>query len=175
MEKLVPLKLARYIGISNFSPKQVDEVLEIATIKPKVHQIEVHPYLHQEDFVSSMFKKDITVIAYAPLGNTNPAYTWSGGVAAKLLTNKILNEVGKARLCTAAQVALAWNMGRKVGVIPKAAQVEHQRENYETMEKCKLQSEDLQKIKSVNVPMRVVMWPCRGLGYSCFEGLEAPK
>jgi len=177
MEKLVPQKFARHIGISNFSPKQVDEVLEIATIKPKIHQIELHPYLHQEDFLASLFKKNITAIAFAPLGNTNQMYSslWTGRLAPKMLTNTILNDIGKARGCTAAQVALAWNMARKVVVIPKAASLEHQKENYATVEKCKLQSEDLQKIKAVNIPERFVMWPCKGLGYTCFTGLEAPE
>jgi alcohol dehydrogenase (NADP+) len=177
MEKLVPQKLARHIGISNFSPKQVDEVLEIATIKPKIHQIELHPYLHQADFLSSLFKKNITAIAYAPLGNTNDMYSylWTGRTERKLLTNAILNDIGRARGCTAAQVSLAWNMARNVVVIPKAASVAHQVENYATLEKCKLQSEDLQKINAVNVPQRFVMWPCKGMGYTCFTGLEVTK
>jgi alcohol dehydrogenase (NADP+) len=177
MEKLVPQKLTRHIGISNFSPRQVDEILEIATIKPKIHQIELHPYLQQEDFVASLFKKNITAIAYAPLGNTNSMYSyfWTGRSEPKILTNSILNDIGRTRGCTAAQVILAWNMARKVVVIPKAASIQHQKENYATVEKCKLQSEDLQRIKAVNVPARFVMWPCKGLEYTCFTGLEASK
>jgi alcohol dehydrogenase (NADP+) len=177
MEKLIPLNLTRYIGMSNFSPKQVDEVLEIASVKPKIHQIELHPYLQQEAFLASLYERNITVTAFAPLGNTNYMYSYlfTGRAEPKLLTNSILNDIGKARGCTAAQVTLAWNMARKVVVIPKAASLEHQKENYATVEKCKLQSEDLQKIKAVNVPARFVMWPCKGLGYTCFTGLEVDK
>ena len=173
MEKLVQKGLTRYIGLSNFSPKQLDEVLGVATIKPKVHHIELHPYLQQEEHVASLFKKGITVVAYAPFANTNPAYSWYGRAAPKLLTNPVLNSIAKARGCTAAQVALAWNMARKVVVIPKAAQIAHQKENYAMLEECKLQSEDLQKIKAVNIPMRVVSFPCVSLKNACFEGLEA--
>jgi alcohol dehydrogenase (NADP+) len=177
MEKLVTQKFTRQIGISNFNPKQVDEVLEIATIRPKVHQIELHPYLQQEDFLASMSMQNITTVAYAPLGNTNPMYTyfWTGRSSPRVLTNTIINDIAKARGCTAAQVVLAWNMARKVSVIPKAVSIQHQKENYAAVEKCKLESGDLQKIKAVNIPERYVMWPCKGMGYTCFTGLESTK
>jgi alcohol dehydrogenase (NADP+) len=73
MEKLVrPVRGTRFIGISNFSPSQVSEVVGNATIIPKVHQFELHPYLQQTAWVEENFKHDITVTGYAPLSNTNP-------------------------------------------------------------------------------------------------------
>jgi len=174
MEKLVDLKLTRFIGVSNFSPKQVDELLAIATIKPKVHQIEIHPYLQQTDFVNSLKSKGITVTAYAPLANTNQAYSaLGGGRVPKLLTHPKLNEIAKARGCSPVQVALAWNMARQVVVIPKSAPSNHQKENIATIEKCKLQADDMEKMKALQVPLRIMSFPCQALGHACFQGLEA--
>ena len=53
MERLVG-RGTRFIGMANFSPKQVDDVLKVATVKPKVLQVELHPYLPQTEFVKSV-------------------------------------------------------------------------------------------------------------------------
>jgi diketogulonate reductase-like aldo/keto reductase len=174
MEKLAgPKGMTRFIGISNFSPKQVDDILKIATIKPKVHQIELHPYLNQDAFVNSLHSKGIAVTAYTPLGNTNPQWRATGSGAPQLLTNPAIGSVARARGCTPAQVVLAWNMKRNVVVIPKAANVQHQRENIATVDKCKLLDEDMLKIKAVDIPLRMCMSPCQPLKNACFEGLAA--
>ena len=75
MEKLVtPDGPVRHIGVSNFSPKQMDELLATAKIKPAVHQFEAHPYLQQRDFVAWHQQRGIAVVGYAPLANTSPYY-----------------------------------------------------------------------------------------------------
>jgi alcohol dehydrogenase (NADP+) len=173
MEKLArPGGPTRYIGISNFSPKQVEEILSIATIKPKVHQIELHPYLQQDAFVSSLQKQGIAVTAYAPLGNTNPVYGSVGRRQPQVLADSVLNAIGRSRGCSVAQVVLAWNIARGVSVIPKAAQEAHQKENIVAAEKCKLQADDLAKIKTMTTKLRVNYFPCMSLRNACFEGLE---
>jgi alcohol dehydrogenase (NADP+) len=171
MEQLVPAKLARYIGISNFSPKQVDEVLKAAKIKPKVLQIELHPYLPQKDFVASIQQKGITVNAYAPLGNTNPYY--ASPRVGKILDHGIIKQIATARGCTPAQVVLGWNMKRNVAVIPKAVQSKHEKENYRAQEcKGKLTAEDDAKILDISRTQaaRFMSGPCAQLQYKCFEG-----
>jgi alcohol dehydrogenase (NADP+) len=175
MEKLVrPTRGTRFIGISNFSPPQVSKILETATIKPKVHQFELHPYLQQSDFVETHVKHGINVIGYAPLGNTNPILDLGvsenrGLRVEKLLTNNVITEIAKARGCTPAQVVLAWNIRRKVIVIPKAARSEHQKENIVTLDKCKITDEDAHKIKSMKIAVRLYPFAC---GYGLTEGCD---
>jgi alcohol dehydrogenase (NADP+) len=175
MEKLVrPSRGTRFIGIANFSPEQLDDILKIATIKPKVHQMELHPYLQQQEFVEANMKSNISVTAYTPLGNTNPAYGYLNNKNIKILNNPVITEIAKARSCTAAQVVLAWNMKRDVAVIPKAAQAGHRKENIETVEKCKLTSEDSDKIKNLGVSLRLSSAVCMipGFDKDCFKGLS---
>jgi len=177
MEKLVrPKNGTRFIGISNFSPAQLENLLKSATIKPKVHQIELHPYLQQPDYLSTNFAHNITVTAYAPLGNTNPVYSQgfygrTGNLTSKILTHPTIAAVAKDRSCTPAQVVLAWNMHRKVVVIPKAAQAAHQKENIATPEKCKLTDADVSKIAEIKQNVRMNAVPCRDLKFVCFDGL----
>jgi alcohol dehydrogenase (NADP+) len=177
MEKLVrPEKGTRFIGISNFNPTQLEDLLKTATIKPKVHQFELHPYLQQADYVKTNFDHGITVTAYAPLGNTNPVYASgyygrTGKLAPEILSHPTIVEIAKERSCTPAQVVLAWNMNRKIVVIPKASQVAHQKENLATLEKCKLTEADSGKISALKTNLRVNALPCRDMKFECFAGM----
>jgi len=56
------------IGVSNFNPHHLDELLEYARIRPVVNQIEVEPYMTQHDVVGYTFRKGIQVEAWGPLG-----------------------------------------------------------------------------------------------------------
>jgi alcohol dehydrogenase (NADP+) len=173
METLVrPQFGTRFIGISNFSPKQVEDILKVARIKPKVHQIELHPYLQQDEFVETNLKHGINVIAYSPLANTNPVYGALGRRAPAVLENPVIKDIAKARGCTPAQVVLGWNMNRKVIVIPKAAQSHHQKENIATIEKCNMTTEDFGRIKTLGVSLRMSAVVCKPFNYECFRGLK---
>ena len=48
MEKLVDEGLVKSIGISNFSVKKIEDLLQYARIKPAVNQVELHPYFRNE-------------------------------------------------------------------------------------------------------------------------------
>jgi alcohol dehydrogenase (NADP+) len=180
MEKLVrPNGPVRYIGVSNLCPSQMNELLASATIRPKVHQFELHPYLQQSDWLDFHLKNNITVTGYAPLGNTSPYYRFaSNNNPTKppiLLDNPVIQEIAKARGCTGAQVSLAWNMKRGVAVIPKSSHLARQKENMEALKRCKLTDEDSKKIQGISAK-----WagrfnnPCKMIGMKCFAGLYGP-
>jgi alcohol dehydrogenase (NADP+) len=175
MEPLVrPSKGARFLGISNFSPSQVDQLVAAAKIKPVVHQFETHPYLPQSDFVASHASKGIAVTAYAPLGNTNAAYGDLAKKAPPLLSHAVITEISAARGCKPAAVVLSWNLKRGVGVIPKAANLEHAKENLKGLDGCKLTDEDMSKITGIGkqTNLRVNVGGCKMMGFVCFEGLD---
>jgi len=173
MEQLVG-RGTRYIGVSNFSPKQLDDVLKIATIKPKTVQIELHPYLPQTEYVKSIQAKGITVTAYSPLANTNPVYNSKDrNKVEQILAHQTIQTVATARGCTPAQVVLAWNTRRKVVVIPKAAKSAHRVENIAAPEKCKLTDEDDAKINDISKAGQARMngRVCQSMQNKCWEGL----
>ncbi|KAF1986391.1 aldo/keto reductase [Aulographum hederae CBS 113979] len=177
MEGLVRENTARFIGISNFNVSMVETLLRNATIVPKVHQMELHPYLPQKDFIAMHKARNIGVTAYAPLGDTHSIYktmTMSRqNRPPPLLENSVLKDIADARSCTVAQVALAWNMRRGVVVHPKTAQPERMRENFEAY-KCKLTADDdgrIDAIEEVNVMRYWNICPTM-LGQPCYTGLQ---
>jgi alcohol dehydrogenase (NADP+) len=112
----------------------------------------------------------------APLGNTNPVYASgyygkTGTQQTKILAHPTITSIAKERICSPAQVVLAWNMQRKVIVIPKAAQVAHHKENLATLEKCKLTNADAAKIAEIRVVNRMNALPCRDMKFECFDGM----
>jgi diketogulonate reductase-like aldo/keto reductase len=76
------------------------------------------------------------------------------------------------RSCTPAQVVLAWNLHRKVVVIPKASQVVHQRENIATLDQCRITDEDVAKIGKMAEQIRFYANAC---DYGLTEGCAMAK
>ncbi|KAF6166798.1 hypothetical protein GIB67_005674 [Kingdonia uniflora] len=68
MEALVKSGLVRTIGVSNFSVRQIEELLQFANIVPAVNQVELHPFWRQDELVKFCQLKGIHVSAHTPLG-----------------------------------------------------------------------------------------------------------
>lgn len=117
MEKLVDLKLTRSIGVSNFSPSEIDEILKIARIKPAVNQIEVHPYLNQHDMREYCAHHNICITSYCPLSNLNRENERAEDVSA--LYNPVIQEIAKSKNRTTAQVIIRWHLQNGLSPIPK--------------------------------------------------------
>ncbi|EDN93400.1 hypothetical protein SS1G_09266 [Sclerotinia sclerotiorum 1980 UF-70] len=125
--------------------------------------------------------------AYSPLGNTNPTYHSSSSSSSPsssssskdqketippLLQNEILNEIAQSRNCTPAQVALKWNIGRGISVIPKSSHKQWIEENLQA-ENCELTHSDLTKLRFVGRKwLRRFNDPGEDWGVRLFEGLE---
>jgi alcohol dehydrogenase (NADP+) len=172
MEALVN-KGTRFIGISNHSPAQLQDVLSIATVKPKAHQLEIHPYLPQTSYVQTTLRAGIKVIGYTPLGNTNKVYGAVTRRATPLLANPVLTAIARERGCaSAAQVSVAWSIKSGVVPIPKAAMAAHQKENLAAVAQCKLTDGDAQKIANIGVRLRMNGALCMTFNNVCWAGLE---
>ncbi|KAF7956235.1 hypothetical protein EAE96_005155 [Botrytis aclada] len=183
------------IGVSNFSPLQLKNVVSTGTM-PYMHQMELHPYLQQSAWVATHKALGIKMTAYSPLGNTNPTYhsssspplstsssSWTSWTslfrpssskpkAPPLLQNPILLDIAEQRNCTPAQVALKWNMGRGISVIPKSSHEEWIKENLQAGE-CELTHADLTKLRFVGRKwLSRFNNPGEEWGVTLFEGLD---
>ena len=69
LEKIAKSHRALSIGVSNFNSFQIKRLVEEALILPVTNQIEVNPYLTNEDVIQTCLDYGITVTAYSPLGN----------------------------------------------------------------------------------------------------------
>ncbi len=66
MEKLVENGKAKAIGVSNFSKSELERLIKESSILPAAHQVELHPYLQQKEFMAWHKEKGIHVTQYSP-------------------------------------------------------------------------------------------------------------
>ncbi|QKQ98973.1 aldo/keto reductase [Candidatus Nanohaloarchaea archaeon] len=132
------------IGISNFTPEQVDEAMEIAGEHIMANQVEMHPLLQQDELLEKCREHDILLVAYSPLAR------------GKVFDIPELQEIADKHGVSEAQVSLAWLMQKKgVVAIPKATSEEHIRDNFKAGE-LELDREDIERIESIDREERLV-------------------
>ncbi len=175
MEALLITGKVRKIGVSNFSPKQLQDLIARSTIKPYAHQFELHPYLQQVDWVQWHKDHDIHVTAYSPLANLNPIYEAPGktkDTPPSLLENEDITKIAKERGCTNAQVALKWGMGRGTSVIPKSSHADRIQENFASLN-CILGVEDYAVVEKLGHKyLKRYNNPSKGWDVPLYDGLE---
>lgn len=146
MEQLVDDGLAKHIGVSNFSVKQIEEVLEYARIKPVANQVELHPFLAQRKLVGVCARKGVNCIAFSPLGHSDPG----------VINNGVLKEVAEELGKTPAQVCLKWNVQRGVAVIPRSQNPKNIKANIEGIFDWVLPREAKAKLDTLDSGFRTV-------------------
>ena len=117
MERLVDLKLARSIGVSNFKASEIDELLSIARIPPSVNQIELHPYLNQKEMREFCAKKNVIITSYCPLANLKRENEREEEASA--LHNPVIQAIAQAKNRSPGQIILRWHLQHNLTVIPK--------------------------------------------------------
>jgi len=178
------------IGISNFSKKEVQRILDHATIVPAVHQMELHPWLQQKDFYKFHQDNGIHVIQYSPFGNQNEIYG-SREQHGQLVNDPKLVEIGKKYGKTSNQVALgkldtvyspiriradynglAWGIAHGRSVIPKSKSPERIRQNFDIA--FKLDDADIQTIDKLDKKLRFND-SSKDFGYELFTDLDGKQ
>ncbi|EMC99116.1 hypothetical protein BAUCODRAFT_66038 [Baudoinia panamericana UAMH 10762] len=162
----------RHIGVSNFDPEQLKDLLNHTSHPPSVHQMEMHPYLQQNEWLGLHQKHGIHVTAYSPLAGSNPTY--DPGNPVQLLNNTVITKIASKRGCTPAQVALAWGMARGTSVIPKSQNKERILENFGSL-KCELKKKDLAKIDALGKAHHRYNNPAKAWKVDLYVGLEDSK
>lgn len=108
---------AKAIGVCNFNVDHLTNLMDHATIKPMVNQIEFNPRIHQPDTVAFCQGNDIQLEAWSPLGN------------GQLLKEPVIKEIADKHGKSVAQVELRWALQQGFVVIPKSTHAERMREN----------------------------------------------
>lgn len=118
MERLYENKQIRAIGVSNFLPGHLDNLLESAEIVPAVNQIELHPSYQQAELSAKCRSLGIEVEAYSPLGRGTD------------LNGNAVTAIADAHNASTAQVVLAWHLAAGNIVIPKSINAGRIQENF---------------------------------------------
>lgn len=107
----------RSIGVSNFNPEHLSNIIDLSFFTPAVNQIELHPLLNQSELRAVHAQHSITTEAYCPLG------------AGKLLENPAVAEIAAVHGKSPAQVLIRWSVQLGNVVIPRASTPEHLAQN----------------------------------------------
>lgn len=114
----------RAIGISNFYPDRMVDIVSFARIKPMVNQIETHPLNQRVEDHAWMEKYGVQHEAWASFGEGK------GG----LFTNPVLTGIGAKYGKSAAQVMLRWALQRNIVVLPKSTHKERMIQNLDVFD-----------------------------------------
>ena len=117
LEQIHAEKRARAIGVSNFMPVHLEELLARAQVVPAVNQIEVHPFLQHRETRAVCAERGIVVEAYSPLTH--------GRRLGHPVVKSVAGRVGRSP----AQVLIRWAIQHGIVVLPKSAREERIKEN----------------------------------------------
>ena len=128
--------LAKAIGVSNFYPFVLANLVANVEVIPAVNQVELHPFFQQEDALKLMKEYGIAPQAWGPLAEGKHG----------IFTDPLLTEIGAKYGKTAAQVVLRWNTQRGVSILPKSVHVERMKQNLDIWD-FTLTDEEMEQIK----------------------------
>jgi diketogulonate reductase-like aldo/keto reductase len=111
-------RLARHIGVSNFTIALLDEAVAKCPEPLVTNQIEYHCYINQDRLLAACRKHDLLVTCHAPLAR------------GAMLDDPVILEIAAAHGKSAAQVALRWTVQQPgIGVVPRALEISEIEEN----------------------------------------------
>jgi 2,5-diketo-D-gluconate reductase A len=139
LEELNKQGKVKAIGISNFHPDRVIDLILHNNIVPAVNQIETHPYHQQIETQKFLQENKVQIESWGPFaeGRNN------------LFTNETLSTIGKKHNKSVAQVTLRWLIQRGVVVIPKSAHKKRIFENFNIFD-FELSTEDMKTIEMLD-------------------------
>lgn len=129
MEQALELGLTKEIGVSNFSQKKLKHLVENAHHKPSVNQIELHPYLAQNDMLALANELGVVLTAYSPLGSFDRSAEMKADNEPVLLKDPTVMKIAENHGLNTGQVLLAWAVQRGTVAIPKSVNPERQKGN----------------------------------------------
>ena len=124
MEKAYKEGKVRAIGLSNFTPEQVQEILDICEVKPAVLQTEVHPYSQEKELKAFLDKEGIVIQAWYPLGHGDKT------LREEPLFTELAHKYGKSN----SQIILRWHIQSGNIVIPGSKNLQHIKDNLDVFD-----------------------------------------
>lgn len=132
--------LIRTIGVSNFEPEHLDNIIEATGVTPATNQVERHPYFNNNRMVEENQKRGIVTEAWSPFGR---------GYLNDVLENETIKEIADKYDKSPAQIILNWNYQAGVLTVPKSGNTSHQKENLESTN-FELKRKDIDKIDALD-------------------------
>lgn len=130
----------RAIGVSNFAPDRLADMVAFNEIPPQVNQVEVNPLHQQIPAQENMVKRHVQMEAWAPFGEGKN----------NMFHNPVLLDIAEKYQKSTAQVILRWLMQRNIVALAKSTHIERMKENIEIFDFV-LSDEDMKKIAELDM------------------------
>ncbi len=139
MEDLYREGKVKAIGVSNFLPDRLMDLIVHNEIVPAVNQIETHPFYQQTESAAFMKEQGVQHQSWAPFaeGLNN------------MFVNEVLASIAEKHNKSVAQVVLRWLVQREVVVIPKSVRKERIVENFDIFD-FELSADDIEQISALD-------------------------
>ncbi len=137
LEEIYASGRAKSIGVSNFQPSHLRRVVQEGTVVPAVNQVEVHPYLTQDDVRAANRENGVATEAWSPIAQ------------GLVLDDPVITSIAAAHGKSSAQVVLRWHLQRGDIVFPKSVTPERVKENFEVFD-FELSEGDMGVISALN-------------------------
>jgi diketogulonate reductase-like aldo/keto reductase len=110
---------SRAIGVSNFQPHHLDNLLDQTEVVPAVNQIELHPYFTEQALRQAHHRHGIVTQSWAPIGGVYDR-NQTTGVTTRPLENPVIVELAAKHGKTPAQIIIRWHLDHGFSAIPKS-------------------------------------------------------
>jgi diketogulonate reductase-like aldo/keto reductase len=150
LERLYADGKVRAIGVSNFVPEYMTELLDVAEVVPAVNQIEIHPYFQQKELLALDTEHGILNQAWSPIGGITFYVEGEGG---STLNDPTLRSIADAHGKTPAQVMLRWHVQEGRSAIPKSVKAHRIAENFDVFD-VELDDHELTQIDALDKGVR---------------------
>ena len=129
----------RAIGVSNFYPDRLSDIVAFNEITPQVDQVETHPLNQQILAQENMIKNKVQIESWA---------TFAEG-RGDIFNNPILKSIADKHGKSTAQVMVRWQVQRRIVCLTKSSRFERMKENIDVFD-FELSAEDMAKIASMD-------------------------
>lgn len=139
----------KHLGVSNFGPRQMEDILSLNGSPITANQFEYHPWVPDVHRRTAEWCHDhgIAVTAYGSMG--------SNGLAGQMLSQEALVQIGQQYGKSAGQVLLRWAIQKNVSVIPGTSNPKHMHENLNLFD-FQLSDGDLQMLDNIPEDQRML-------------------
>jgi len=170
LETLLADGRVRAIGVSNFMPEHLEQLLAETKVVPAVNQIELHPYFSQPELQALNAAHGIVTQAWSPLGGITFYRSGQGG---STLQDATIGEIAQEHRKTPAQVMLRWHLQEGRSAIPKSTKPERIAENFDVFD-FELSEAELARIDGLNKGVRRGPEPA-GITVEATGGRQIPE
>lgn len=136
MEELYEAGKIRAIGLSNFLPHHIENILKDCRVKPAVDQIEYHPGYSQEAVVNYCREREVLVQAWSPIGRS------------RVLDEPLVKELAAKYDVSPAQICLKFAVQRNIIPLPKSSSEDRMRENLD-LYSFELEQDDIWRLSTM--------------------------